>query len=403
MTSGLERQSPFPLFGMLERQRPDALLAVIAMHRADPRPDKIDVGVGVYRDANGTTPVMRAVKAAETRLLVEQSSKGYLGAEGDQRFTDLLATVAFGDSTAANPRITGIQTPGGTGALRLGAELIARSGRTPTLWVGAPTWPNHGPIFREAGLTVRAHACFDADPSDIDLAAFLAGIAEAKAGDVLVLHGCCHNPTGAAFSTEQWHRLAMHLATRGIVPLIDLAYQGLGSGLDEDAAGTRTMLAAVPEAMVAYSCNKNFGLYRDRVGALWVQAASPDAALPVRETMLVLARSLWSMPPDHGAATVRLILDDAGLAADWRAELDEMRTRINSLRAALGGSHPMLASIARQQGLFALLPIDRGAVLALRERHGIYMPDSGRINIAGLREETIAPFVEALVPYLPRA
>ncbi|MCW4460904.1 aromatic amino acid transaminase [Sphingomonas sp. BT-65] len=389
------------MFDGLDRQPPDALLAVIGMHRADPRADKIDVGVGVYRDAAGTTPVMRAVKAAEARLLAGQDSKSYLGAEGDQHYTDLLATVALGPGLATDPRITGIQTPGGTGALRLAAELIARSGKAPTIWVGTPTWPNHGPIFREAGLTVRTHAYFDAVRSDLDFDAFVAGLAEAKAGDVVLLHGCCHNPTGTAFTTEQWHALAALAAGRGLIPLIDLAYQGLGRGLDEDAAGMRAILAAVPEALLAYSCDKNFALYRERVGALWVQAATPAAVVPVRETILVLARSLWSMPPDHGAAVVRLILEDADLASDWRAELAEMCMRINGLRTALGDAHPSLALLARQQGLFALLPIDRDAVAMLRAQHGIYMPDAGRINIAGLRAETVAPFVAALSPHLP--
>ncbi|MES2058065.1 MAG: aromatic amino acid transaminase [Pseudomonadota bacterium] len=401
MTLVLDRPLATALFDTLDRQPPDALLAVIGLHRADPRPDKIDVGVGVYRDAAGTTPVMRAVKAAEARLLAGQDSKSYLGAEGDQRYTDLLATIALGGTLAADPRITGIQTPGGTGALRLAAELIARSGKAPTIWIGTPTWPNHGPIFREAGLTVRTHAYFDTACSDLDFDTFVAGLAEARAGDLLLLHGCCHNPTGTGFSTEQWQALATLTAARGLIPLIDLAYQGLGRGLDEDAAGMRGMLAAVPEALVAYSCDKNFALYRERVGALWVQAATPAAAIPVRETMLVLARSLWSMPPDHGAAVVRLILEDAELALDWRAELAEMCARINDLRAALGQAHPALAPIAGQQGLFALLPIDRDAVAALRTLHGIYMPDAGRINIAGLRAETVAPFVAALTPHLP--
>ncbi|KQM54481.1 aromatic amino acid aminotransferase [Sphingomonas sp. Leaf208] len=388
------------LFSSLERQPPDALLAVIGMHRADPRADKIDVGVGVYRDELGGTPVMRAVKAAEARLLSHQTSKSYLGAEGDQQYTDLLATVALGAS-AGDPRITGIQTPGGTGALRLAAELISRIGGTPTVWIGAPTWPNHGPIFREAGLAVRTHDYFDARLGDIDFDAFMAALVDAQGGDVVLLHGCCHNPTGTSFDGGQWRAIADLLIRRGLVPLIDLAYQGLGSGLEQDAAGLHTILSMVPEAMVAYSCDKNFALYRERVGALWVQAQTSAAAVPVRETMLVLARSLWSMPPDHGAATVRLILEDATLAADWRHELGSMCARINALRSALGAAHPALFRISRQQGLFALLPIDRAAVIALRTEHGIYMPESGRINIAGLREATIAPFVAALTPYLP--
>jgi len=403
MTLVIDRRPAAPLFSQLERQPADALLAVIAMHRADPRPDKIDVGVGVYRDADGATPVMRAIKTAEARLLAGQDSKGYLGAEGDQRYTDLLGEIALGRELAADPRITGIQTPGGTGALRLAAELIARSDQARTIWVGTPTWPNHGPIFREAGLAVRTHAYFDATRSEIDFDAFLAGLAEAKAGDVVLLHGCCHNPTGTAFTAGQWRTVTALCVAQGLVPLIDLAYQGLGEGLEADAAGMRAILAAVPEAMVAYSCDKNFALYRERVGALWVQASTADAALPVRETLLVLARSLWSMPPDHGAAAVRVILDDPDLAADWRAELAAMCARINALRAALGAAHPALAPIARQQGLFALLPIDRAAVAALRADHGIYMPDSGRINIAGLHIGVIPTFVDALAAHLPDA
>ena len=216
----------------------------------------------------------------------------------------------------------------------------------------------------------------------------------------MLLHGCCHNPTGTAFTTDQWDFLARLIGARGLVPLIDLAYQGLGRGLEEDAAGARSLLSSVPEALVAYSCDKNFALYRERLGALWVQAASPAAMVPVRETMLSLARSLWSMPPDHGAAVVRMILEDAALCADWREELDDMCRRINRLRSALGAAHPALVPLATQQGLFALLPIDRAAVLALRQDHGIYMPETARINIAGVNAETLTPIVAALSPYL---
>lgn len=389
------------MFGELERQAPDPLLAVIGMHRSDPRPDRIDVGVGVYRDAGGATPVMGAVKAAEARLLAGQDTKGYLGAEGDQRYTDLLARVALGPELASDGRITGIQTPGGTGALRLAAELVGRTGRSPTVWVGAPTWPNHGPILREAGLVVREHHHFHRGRSELDFETFVGSLTGARAGDVILLHGCCHNPTGTSFSPGQWRVMSDMVEARGLVPLIDLAYQGLGRGLEEDAAGTRDMLARVPEAMIAYSCDKNFALYRERVGALWVQAATPVAAVTVRETMLVLARSMWSMPPDHGAAVVRLILEESALESAWRSELVGMCARINALRSLLGGSHPALAPIAQQQGLFALLPIDGAAVVDLRERHAIYMPESGRINVAGLNEATISRFVAALAPHLP--
>lgn len=403
MTTSTELRAPeASLFAGLMRQPPDALLAVIGMHRSDPRSEKIDVGVGVYRDEEGATPVMRSVKEAEKRLLIEQTTKSYLGAEGDQRFTDLIAEVALGETIAHDPRITGVQTPGGTGALRLAAELVARSGRAPSIWIGSPTWPNHGPIFREAGLAVRSHAYFDESSGELDFDAFVAGLGEALAGDVVVLHGCCHNPTGTSFSAAQWSTLAELVSGRGLVPLIDLAYQGLGEGLEQDAAGTRAMLAAVPEALIAYSCDKNFAMYRERVGALWVWSGSAAATAAIRENMLVLARSLWSMPPDHGAAAIRVILEDPVLAADWHDELAGMCARIQSIRARLGDAHPALSPIGWQQGLFALLPVTPASVIELRERYAIYMPASGRINIAGLRDGIVDRFVAAVVPYLQR-
>lgn len=393
--------APRAAFAALQPQPADALLALIGLHRDDPRPDKIDLGVGVYRDAAGNTPVMRAVKAAESRLMQEQPTKSYLGPEGDTHYTALLAPIVLGTAIARSDRVTGVQTPGGTGALRLGADLLARAGMTGRVWIGAPTWPNHAPIFAAAGLQVQSHAYYDAAHATLDFAAMLAALENASAGDVVLLHGCCHNPTGTGFSGDQWRTLAALLVARGLVPFIDLAYQGLGDGLEDDAHGLRLVLDAVPEAMLAYSCDKNFGLYRERVGALWVLSASAAGTRAVRDTLLVLARSLWSMPPDHGAAIVRVILDDPALTAEWRDELEQMRTRIGALRHALAAAEPRLAPIAAQRGLFAMLPIDGAAVRALRERDGIYMAGSGRINIAGLRIETIAPFVTALSSFLP--
>ena len=389
------------VFDPLLPQPADALLALIGMHLRDPRPDKIDVGVGVYRDAAGTTPVMRAVKAAEALLVRDQPTKAYLGPEGDARFTELLAPIVLGSVFAGSDRVAGVQTPGGTGALRLGADLLARAEMTGRVWIGAPTWPNHAPIFAEAGLTVVSHPYYDAKTSTLDFDAMVIALEAATAGDVVLLHGCCHNPTGTGFTAAQWDTLAVLCAARGLLPFIDLAYQGLGDGLEADATGLRLMLDAVPEALLAYSCDKNFGLYRERVGALWVLSASAARCAPVRDNLLVLARSLWSMPPDHGAAVVRVILEDEALTALWREELEEMRVRIGALRNALAAAEPRLASIATQRGLFAMLPIDGAAVTALRERHRIYMAGSGRINIAGLQEDTILPFVTALAPFLP--
>ncbi|WP_176593843.1 amino acid aminotransferase [Sphingobium sp. EM0848] len=381
-------------FGGLTAQPADALLALIGLHRADARPGKMDLGIGMFRDDLGQTPVMRAVKVAEAMLVEQQESKSYLGTEGDGCFAALLAEVVFG---AGTDRLTGVQTPGGTGALRLGAELIARSRPGATVWIGTPTWPNHAPIFRDAGLPVQTHRFFDVASAAIDFDAMIEDLGDAQAGDVLLLHGCCHNPTGADFSGEQWREIARLCERRGLLPFIDLAYQGLGDGLDADAAAMRGLLRALPEAVIAYSCDKNFGLYRERVGALWVQSISTD---PVRGNLLTLARSLWSMPPDHGAAVVRLVLENAALRADWAAELDAMRARINELRMALAASHPRLAAIGDQRGMFALLPLGPDAVEALRRDHGIYMAGNGRINIAGLTPENIPIFVAGVAPYL---
>lgn len=395
-------QVPALLFGGLERQAPDALLGPIALYRQDVRPNKIDLGVGVYRDDLGVTAVMRAVKSAEHYLAANQPSKSYLGAEGDERFAQLLAPIVFGERLASDKRLTGVQTPGGTGALRLAAELIARGRPGSQIWIGAPTWPNHGPIFTEAGLKVRSHQFYDALSGEVDFEAMIGGLDAARPGDIVLLHGCCHNPTGAEFSQAQWCTLSHMLEARQLVPLLDLAYQGLGAGLDDDAWATRLMVSAVPEAIVAYSCDKNFGLYRDRVGALWVKGSDDEQVLAIRDNVLTLARSIWSMPPDHGAAVVRVILENPDLSADWRCELEAMRSRILGLRAALAAADPRLAPLGRQGGMFAMLPLNRDAVLSLRESHAIYMADSGRINIAGLRPETVEPFVAAIAPHLNR-
>ena len=389
-------------FAPLIAQPADALLGLIALHRADPRPGKIDLGVGVFRDDAGRTPVMRAVKSAEAWLAETQDTKSYLGAEGDAAYTEALAAIIFGESRATD-RLAGVQTPGGTGALRLGAELLARANPAARVWIGTPTWPNHGPIFAEAGLEVRSHRFFDPATATIDFTAMIDDLAEARADDILLLHGCCHNPTGTSFTPDHWHILARLCETRGLIPFVDLAYQGLGDGLADDAAATRLIFDALPTALLAYSCDKNFGLYRDRVGALWVQSASAATAGPVRSNMLTLARSLWSMPPDHGAALVRIILESDALRPEWEAELDTMRARINTLRQALASADSRLSNIAAQRGMFAMLPLSPAAIAALREDHGIYMAPNGRINIAGLRTDTIPVFAEALLPHLEAA
>lgn len=390
-------------FRSLDRQPPDALLAIIRDFRQDGRADKLDLGVGIYRDVHGLTPVMEAVKAAEAQLWQTQPTKAYLGADGDTEYMAHLARLALGATLAGSRRLTGIQTPGGTGALRLGAELLVRVNPKATVWMSDPTWPNHGPIFAEVGLGVRSHRFYRPGTGKIDVDGMLLDLAQARPGDILLLHGSCHNPTGATLAATNWPEIAELCARTGLVPFVDLAYQGLGDGLEEDAAATRTVLNRLPDALVAYSCDKNFGLYRERVGALWLQAGTLERTEVARSNLLALARSLWSMPPDHGAAIVRTILETADLRALWAAELDGMRERINGLRRALAAGHPALAPLASQRGMFALLPLSPGQVATLREEGGVYMAGNGRINLCGLTTETVPQLLSALRPHLPES
>ena len=383
------------VFGALAVQPADALLALIGAFRSDLRADKIDVGVGVYRDLEGRTPVLRAVKEAERRLVESQPSKGYLGPEGDVGYFDALKPIIFGEFDF-DERLSGLQTPGGTGALRLAAELIARARPGARIWVGNPTWPNHPPILKAAGLVVADYEHFDVVTQTLTIDRMLDALSDAAPGDVALLHGCCHNPTGADLGVDQWTAVATLLRDRGVLPLIDLAYQGLGTGLEEDALGTRIMLDIVGEGLVAHSCDKNFGLYRERIGALYALSESSEQSNIVQSNLLSLTRANWSMPPDHGAAIVRVILEDAALNADWRTELAEMRDRIQQIRDLLAQADPALAPLANQRGMFSALPLSVGDVARLREMHGIYMPSSGRINLAGLTPETVVPFVDAL-------
>ncbi len=384
------------MFRNLRPQPYDALLALIGLFRDDARESKIDLGVGTYRDERGVTPVMEVIKAAERHLIETQQTKAYLGPEGDRRFLELLAPIPFGAADARDGRMVGVQTPGGSGALRLGAELIAAARPGAKVWLGTPTWPNHAPVLRAAGLTVVEYRYFDPVAQSACFDDVIAALSRAEPGDVVLLHGCCHNPTGAELDAAQWRRLAAVLAERELLPFIDLAYQGLGEGLDADAEATRIVLAGVGEALVAYSCDKNFGLYRDRTGALFALARDADAADVVHGNLVALARVNWSMPPDHGAAAVRAVLESAELSAAWRAELDGMRRRVAGVRDALAAAEPRLAFLARQRGMFSQLRIAPEAIVALRRDHGIYMAGSGRINLAGLRTADAGVLVRAL-------
>lgn len=384
------------MFQALRPQPADALLALIGLFHDDPRSGKIDLGVGTYRDEEGGTPVMGAIKSAERLLIENQRTKAYLGPEGDQRFVDLLVPIAFGTAGAHGGRLVGVQTPGGSGALRLGAELVAAARPAAKVWLGTPTWPNHRPVLEAAGLQVAEYRYFDPATQSLRFDDMLTALSGAEAGDVVLLQGCCHNPTGAELDEEQWAAVAGLLAERGLVPFLDLAYQGLGEGLDADAHGTRRVLASAAEALVAYSCDKNFGLYRERTGALFVLARDADAAAVVRGNLLTLARVNWSMPPDHGAAAVRAVLESDELERAWRAELAGMCQRINAVRQALAAADPRLAFLSRQRGMFSQLSIAPAAVAALRRDHGVYVAGSGRVNLAGLRTTDAGTFVHAL-------
>jgi len=382
----------------LTQQPPDALLALIKLYNDDSRVDKIDLGVGVYRTGQGETPVFGAIKAAEQKLVDEQDSKAYLGPEGDMGFVHALMPYIFGNDPTMGGRIEGMQTPGGTGAVRLAVALAARAGVGKVL-VGNPSWPNHAQILRDIGVEMQGFAHAGADGA-VDMDALRAALKGAARGDAVLLHGCCHNPTGIDYSNEQWDEIAALLAETGVLPIIDLAYQGLGQGMEEDAYGTRKVLASVPEALIAYSCDKNFGLYRDRVGAVYALAQDAGQLAAILSNGHALARANWSMPPDHGAAAVRLVLRDPQLATMWQDELDTMRERMRQVRAKLADAGSAgsldLTPLGAQNGLFSVLPLTSEQILKLREDHGVYMAGSGRINIAGLTTGNIDKFVAAL-------
>ncbi|WP_303827831.1 amino acid aminotransferase [Asticcacaulis taihuensis] len=390
------------LFDALDDQPLDAMLTLLRQLRSDPRDGKIDLGIGVYGDEKGRTPVMQAVRQAERIVAEAQTTKAYVAAEGDARFVSLLAPIVLGAARATDDRYCGMQTPGGTGALRLAAELIARANPEARIWVGTPSWVNHYGLMRSAGLTVLEHPFFDQATQTILFDEMMSALETARTGDVLLLHACCHNPTGAGFTTDQWRAIADLCARKGLLPLVDIAYQGLGHGLEEDAANMRALLDIVPEALITASCSKNFGLYRERLGALWIKGSHAQAALRARATCMKVGRSMWSMPPDHGASVVRTILESPELTASWQAELTTMRARLNAMRAELARAVPQLASVAQQTGMFALLPLSREAVTELRVRDGIYMIENGRMNIAGLTSENLPRFAAALAPSLSK-
>ena len=380
-------------FSTIARVPGDPILGLLDAYRADGNPAKLDLGVGVYKDASGLTPIPRAVKLAEQRLIDGETSKTYIGGHGAPEFGERLLELCFGNGNAllADGLLGATQTPGGTGALRLAGEFIARNLPGRGIWLSDPTWPIHETLFAACGLKVGHYAYVGAD-NRLNVEAMLAALAHLPRGDVVLLHACCHNPTGFDLAPRDWKRVLEVVKARELLPLIDFAYQGFGDGLEEDAWAVRLFAAELPELLVTSSCSKNFGLYRERTGALIVRADNVEKLLDIRSQLAFLARNLWSTPPSHGASVVAEILGDAELKALWAAEVDAMRRRVADLRTGLvealrpHGLAERFAHIAAQRGMFSYTGLTPVQVQRLRDEFSVYLVSSGRASVAGMSE-----------------
>lgn len=390
------------MFENLKEQPADKILMLMKMFADDPRERKIDLGVGVYRNAQGVTPVMRAVKSAERTLWEEQTTKSYTGLVGDPAFGDAMIGLVLGNAVPRET-VAAAATPGGTGAVRQAFELIRMANPQARIWVSDPTWPNHLSILNYLKMETVPYRYFDAETRGVDFAGMTEDLGRATPGDVVLLHGCCHNPTGANLNMVEWQAVIDLLNQRGLVPMIDIAYQGFGDGLEEDAAATRLVASSVPECLIAASCSKNFGIYRERTGIL--MAVAQDATRqPVNQgTLAFLNRQNYSFPPDHGARLVTMILNDDALRAEWTAELEEMRTGMLAIRQQLADELRRLtgsdrfAFLAQHRGMFSRLGTTPEMVDKLRTDHGIYMVGDSRMNIAGLNAQTVPILARAIV------
>lgn len=396
---------------MFESLKPvgmDPILGLMAAFRADDRANKIDLGVGVYQDDRGRTPVMASVKEAEAQLMTLETTKSYQGIAGDPDYNQRILQLLLGveHSILQSGRIKTIQAPGGSGALRVGAEVIVRARPDAKLWVGVPTWPNHIPLLGSAGVTIKEYPYYNLSNHQIDIESMMATLAQVPAGDMVLLHGCCHNPTGADLTPEQWDQIADLALERGFIPFIDTAYQGLGDGLDEDAYGVRMMADRLPELVIASSCSKNFGLYRERTGSITFITETSEQADIVAAQAMSVARQTYSMPPAHGALLVSLILGDQQLRANWQAELTEVRTRIQSMRSLLADNIQHNAAgidfshIKQQKGMFSFLGLNTEQLDLLREDYGIYIVSSSRVNLAGINSGNIGYLSDSIVSVL---
>lgn len=390
------------MFQQIAMPKGDPILSLITEYRNDTREHKIDLGIGVYRDDKGDTPVMKAVLEAEQRLVTQADSKSYQGLTGDEVFNQLITELLL-SGTEAVERASALQTPGASGALRMLADLLAVAAPSATIWISNPSYVNHRPIMERAGLKVREYPYLNTETKSVDEAAMLAQFAELGAQDVVLLHGCCHNPSGADISLDAWQRIAELANERGFMPFIDIAYQGLGDGLEADAAGLRIIANQVPEFIISTSCSKNFGLYRERTGAAIIVSLKKDTAMTARAKMCELARGSYSMPPAHGAAIVRTILSEPTLTAAWKQELDDMNKRVNGLRAELvrqfrtATDSQRFDYFADHKGMFSMTGLNHDQLSRLKEKHAIYVVGGGRINVAGLKQREIETLVNAFI------
>ena len=397
------------MFEYLVPQPPDAIIQLMQACKADPNPDKIDLGVGVYKDAAGSTVILNSVKKAEEMYWHEETTKSYVGIRGNAEFCRLMLELMLGaghDAIAAD-RIAVAQGAGGSGALRLGAEVLKSAAPDATVWVSTPTWANHIPLISSAGLKMDSYPYYNRETLGVDFDDMMAHLSRhAKAGDVLLLHGCCHNPTGADLSPAQWDAVAQFMKDKQITPFIDLAYFGLGRGMNEDTYGLKKVLEVCPEALVAASCSKNFALYKERVGMIAIVCKDAATARVAESQLGLTQRKLISMPPDHGASLVEKVLGTPELRKIWETELTDMRERMRGLRQLLSealnvqGGEVIARAVKDQNGMFSTLPLSKAQAIKLREEHSIYMTNSGRINIAGANSSNIPRLADAILSVL---
>ncbi len=393
------------MFESLQAMPADAILGLIAEHRDDPRPNKIDLGVGVYRNAAGETPVLASVKKAEQRILETQLSKAYLGTAGSPEFNSAMQEMAFAGA-APDERLVTIQTPGGSGSLRVGAGILLRARQDTTIWVSEPTWSNHVPLLGDAGLKLKPYPYYETKRHVIQTDAMMETLRTVPKGDVVLFHACCHNPSGLDPLVDDWRGIADILVERELIPFIDMAYQGFAKSLDDDAFAIRHMASRVPEMIVSSSCSKNFGLYRDRVGTVSFLSADAETARTVASQANNYVRTIYSMPPDHGAAVVSTILHDESLRAQWCAELDDMRDRLNSMRVLLNDALIEKAPgrdfshLVRANGMFCFLGITADQVERLKKDFGVYMVNSSRINVAGITPDNVEYLADSIAAVL---